>query len=384
MRNAVFFLLCILIAGCGPVTVNTPAVASNRKMAFSLDEKGQFTYLPESKNRAIYLTDIYGNFLTQLTGFENVTGWCDFSPSNDMILYIEKVVSEDGEDVYQLNLYNLKTEKRSTKFKSSRFVWFPQWSPNGKYISFAPEGKGEIIVLDWRLEGWESVTQRIKTNSVFYRWLPDATGFLTVDRLDEIDSIEGDTLNYFVIRKKYLDTSKETEDLIRGYSRACWPDISTDSSRIVFNAVEFSGPSSFLVDEIKGKENVYLYDSKTKQVTPLTQGGISAFYTVISPDGGKVAFIDYNEEILSGGTVWVCQISDGNPSLRRVWKKKNAVYPFWAEADILGFVTLDPYEKIGKGFDDIRFYNLGNSNLISLQDRLKELFKTGSPDTGSK
>ena len=42
---------------------------------------------------------------------------------------------------------------------------------------------------------------------------------------------------------------------------------------------------------------------------------------------------------------------------------------------MVGFVHLDPDPKIGKGFDGIYIYNIGNSNLISLKDRIQMLFK---------
>jgi dipeptidyl aminopeptidase/acylaminoacyl peptidase len=370
-------LLALLFSGCGPVTVNPPSVAANRKMAFSLDSKGRYTFLPEARNRAIFLSDIFGNFLTQINEMDTICGWCDFSSSNNMLLYVKKTKGENGEDLFNLMVYNLKTEEMKIECKAKRYIWFPRWSPNGKYIAFCVEGKGEAAVLDWRKN---EVVYRIKTNSVFYRWLPDGSGLLTVDILDEVDSIEGDALQYFVIRKKYFDPDEETEDLIRGYSRTCWPDISGDGNKVVFNATEFKGPSSCLVDEIKEREHVYLYDYTKKSVTRLTKGGISAFYTVISPDGARVAFIDYDIDIdkdrLNGGNVWICDVTREKRTLKRIWGKKKALYPFWCENKILGFVGLDPKQKkVGKGFDNIYIYDLENGNLRSLKEHIQGLFK---------
>lgn len=365
--------LLVLLIGCGPVIVNTPSVSINRKMAFALDKNGQFTFLPESSANAIYLSDIFGNFLTRIQERTKIRGWCDFSPSNDMILFVERGTSDEGEERFIIKVYNLKTEKEEPEFISTKFIWSPKWAYNGKYISFVAEGRNEITVINWRDN---EVVYRIKTNSIFYRWLPDCSGFLTVDILAEVDSIDGGTLQYFVIRKKYLEKEKETEDLIWGYSRSCWPDISMDGKKIVFNAVEFSGPMSFMLDKIDQKENVYLYDCESRKVTLLTKGGISAFYTVISPDSAKVAFVDYDDDILSGGDIWVCRLIEDDYKLERLWSRGKATYPFWCENNILGFIKIDSKEKTGKGFDDILIYNLGNSNLTSLKKRIKALYKS--------
>jgi len=361
-----------LVAACGPVSVNPPAVAANRKIAFALDDKGKYTLLPESRTRGIFLSDIYGNFLTRIGDFTNACGWCDFSPSNNMLLYVTKTTSEKGTEQYPLIAYNLKTQEETPEVVSTRYVWFPRWSPNGKYISFCGEGRNEITVDNWRTN---RIVYRIKSNSVFYRWLPDGSGLLTVDILDEIDSVEGDTMQYFVIRKKFFDKEKDAEDLARGYSRCCWPDISSDGTKIVFNAVEFSGPASMLADTFDQREQVYLYEYSKKKITRLTRRGISAFYTVISPDGSKVAFIDYEEDILQGGDLWICDLTRESYPLKKVWGKGRAVYPFWCDDNLLGFVRFDPDEKIGSGFDDIYIYNLTNSNIIPLKERIQGLFK---------
>lgn len=362
----------VLAAGCGPVTVNPPAVAVNRKTAFALDENGKYTFLPESRARGIFLSDIYGNFLAPVTGFRHICGWCDFSPADNMLLYVKKETAKSGAEQYVLAAYDLKTEEETPEFISTRYIWFPRWSPNGKYIAFCGEGRNEVTVINWRKN---EVVYRVKTNSVFYRWLPDASGLLTVDLLDEIDSIEGGTMHYFIIRKKFFEKGKDTEDLIRGYSRNCWPDISSDGNRIVFNAVEFSGPTSMIVDAFDQKEHVYLYEYAEKKVRRITGKGISAFYAVISPDGSKVAFVDCENDILSGGDLWVADLTRELYSLRKIWDRERAVYPFWCGDNVVGFVHLDPDTKIGKGFDGIYIYNIGNSNLISLKDRIQMLFK---------
>ena len=374
-KYLLLLILAVLAAGCGPLTVNTPSFAANRKMAFVLDNKGRFTFLPEAKTNAVYLSDMYGNFLTAVTPMDRICGWCDFSPSNDMILFVERVVSDKpenaGEEIFNIIVYNLKTESEKLVFQSSSYVWFPRWSPNGKYFAFCAEGSDEIKVVNWRT--FEII--RVKSNSVFYRWLPDATGLLTVDILDEIDTIEGDTLQYFVIRRVYFDAKEEAEDLIRGYSRACWPDLSSDGNKIAFNAVEFSGPSSFLVDKIDARENVYMYDYKSKEVSRLTKGGMSAFYAVISPDGAKVAFVDCEEDFLGGGDVWICSLQESKPKLKRIWSGDRALYPMWIENDILGFISLDKKDEKGQGFDDIRIYNLANASLTSLKKQIQDRFK---------
>ncbi|MFH1707864.1 MAG: hypothetical protein ABIF71_08095 [Planctomycetota bacterium] len=369
-------LAALLGAACGPVTVNRPSVSSNRKLAFALDHKGRYTFLPESLDRGIYLTDIFGNFLTPLAGMDRLCGWCEFAPSNDMILFVEKEIRDDGEDRYLLKVFNLKTEEEEVEFISTRFIWFPSWSPNGKYIAFCGEGRNEITVVNWRDN---QVAYRVPTNAVFYRWLPDATGFLTMEVLDEIDAMEGGTLQYFVIRRVDFEKNEPPEDLVRGYSRACWPDLSDDGTKIVFNAVEFSGPSSFLIDKIEGRENVYLYDCATRAVTRLTKSGINAFYAVLSPDASTVAFIDYDQDPLNGGDVWTCDLNDPTRRLRKVWGKGDAVYPFWVENGILGYIVMDKSDKIRKGFDNIIIHNLANDSQVPLRKRIEELFKPAGP-----
>ncbi|MGD8362558.1 MAG: S9 family peptidase [Gemmatimonadota bacterium] len=127
----------------------------------------------------------------------------------------------------------------------------PQWSPDGKYLSFmatrGDSAKAQVWVLDRRMgEGQELTKEKWGING--YEWSPDGTRILLAIRDPDP-----------------LDTLPEHEKPKR--------------------------TPPWEIDRLQFKQDLYVFDMATRKTTQITSGDYDAGSAVWSPDGRKVAFV---------------------------------------------------------------------------------------------
>lgn len=137
----------------------------------------------------------------------------------------------------------------------------PQWSPDGKYISFvaARQGSTSQIYLLNRLGGEASVLTDLKGELSDYSWSPDSKRLSLLMRDPE-------------------DTSKEAKN-------KPW----------VIDRYHFKQDvSGYLWD--KRKTHIYLFDIREKKLDTLTTGKYDESDVNWSPDGSRIAFVSNRSE----------------------------------------------------------------------------------------
>jgi len=156
----------------------------------------------------------------------------------------------------------------------------PEWSPDGKYLSFmatrGDSARSQVWVLDRRMgEGQELTKEKWGING--YRWSPDGSKILlTIRDPDPIDTLPE--------HKKPKSTPP-------------W-----EIDRLQFKRDR--------VGYITGNRHAHLYvfDVATKKTTQITSGDFDAGSAVWSPDGTKVAFVANRTENPDGNSnsdIWV-------------------------------------------------------------------------------
>ena len=181
----------------------------------------------------------------------------------------------------------------------------PQWSPDGRYISFlsargpgsgddAPRPQIHLMRTDGG-EAWKLTD--VKEGVTSYAWAPDSrrVAFVTTDprsaaqeadirKRDDERVFEGD-FRYSHIWTIHVDT-KEAARLTEGTS---WtvrgtPSWSPDGKRIVFAA----GVTTMLRDY---RADIFVADTATKQIEKITTNPASDSQPEWSPDGSFIAFV---------------------------------------------------------------------------------------------
>ena len=100
-----------------------------------------FSSKRQNKNYDIYMMDINGNNLQQLTDHLAHETYPTFSPDGQQMAY---VFSPDGnDDIYVMNL-KTKVSRQLTNHPGHDHS--PAWSPDGRWIAFASERAGTLDI----------------------------------------------------------------------------------------------------------------------------------------------------------------------------------------------------------------------------------------------
>lgn len=225
-------------------------------------------------NREIFVMNVDGSSLTQLTFGEADNGDPVFSPDNSKILFGSLAdgdwelytMDPDGSNIVQLTHNN-------------NIDWAGKWSPDGSKIVFVSDrdGNQEIYVMD--ADGSNQI--RLTNNAVidaFPNWSPDGQTII----FESVVSEGG--RDFFLVNAdgSNLRRLMENSDFDRNAS------FSPDGLRIVFTSNRMSD------------DEIFVMDSDGSNVIRLTNSPGQDFAPKWSPDGKRITFVserDGNREI---------------------------------------------------------------------------------------
>lgn len=189
------------------------------------------------------------------------TGDAQISPDGKWVVYTltstDSAKDKRNTDIWMISWDGLETVQltNSTESESN-----PQWSPNGKYISFtaARGGNTQVHILN-RLGGEAIKLTDIKGDLNDYKWSPDGKKILLTIRDYE------DTAGKKGIKPYVIDRYKFKQD-VSGYQYS------------------------------KRKTHLYLFDVISKKIDTLTSGNFNEGSAQWSPDGSAIAFVSNRTE----------------------------------------------------------------------------------------
>lgn len=202
----------------------------------------------------IAVMNIDGSELTRITPSQFDARLPDWSPDGKRITFVS--LSKDTSEIWTINVDG--TEAKQVTQSANRSLW-PKWSSNGKYIAFTMRtGLGrfnsELYLMDENGKNIRKLTQYPLGGIENYEWSPDGSAIaFGADRLDEID--QGKDLGEYG-QYLYIMNADGTglRQIDMGGSANLYPTWSPDSKYILVD-VEYLNPAN------KPKSGFYLVES---------------------------------------------------------------------------------------------------------------------------
>lgn len=247
-----------------------PSVSSDsKKLSFISDRDG---------NREIYVADLEwldGYTQWRASNLENITNtdqheWTPvFSPVENKIAFSAYFPENDNYDIFLMN--GDGTEKQNIT-NTSAYEKYPQFSPDGSFIILQGwnKGKMEIFFINLLERNMINITKNHVSNDILPHgnaFSPDGQSYVfTSDR-------DGDR-NIYLSRINGTDIERLTIDKSNDYE----PTFSPDGQSIIFTS------------ERMGNKDIYLINLKTKEIKNLTQDTGDDWNARFYPDGRKIVF----------------------------------------------------------------------------------------------
>jgi dipeptidyl aminopeptidase/acylaminoacyl peptidase len=208
----------------------------------------------------------------------------------------------------------------------------PDWSPDGKYLSFTAargdSAQTQVWVLDRRMGEGQELTKE-KWGISGYDWSPDGSKLLlTIRDPDPIDTLPAH------------EKPKAT------------PPWEIDRLQFKRDRVGYLTGNQFT--------HLYVFDLATKKTTRITSGDFDAGSPAWSPDGTKVAFAANRTENPDGNSntdIWVVdatKTSDGSDLIQITTNPGSDSNPVWSpDGEWIAYTTLDEPELIWYEVNDL-------------------------------
>lgn len=234
-------------------------------------EKGGYLYAFDVKTRTtrkinITIADDQNYSRSAMVDASNRITNADLSPNGERV-----VLSARGD------IFTLPSEKGITynlTATSDAHERVATWSPDGKWIAYLSDKTGEYEIYIQPQDGSSPATQVTSgiNNYIFgIEWSPDSKKILFSDRLGRLQYVDIETKALTLVTKgKY--------GLINSYS---W---SPDSKWIAFSTTD---ANRFSV--------VYIYNTDSKTINPITNNWFSSYSPVFSNDGKYLLYVSDRE-----------------------------------------------------------------------------------------
>lgn len=270
-KIAVFFLIIIsltIVAGCRSAPIGAmPTPDRPPRIAFMSDREGSFE---------IFIMDVDGGNLTNLTNNEAQDGVPVWSPGGGLFAFISTRDSEEDVFIYRMdeNGSNQEMFNPQVKSASARYIW----SPDGQWLAYegGEQTAVDVYIMDASGEQVKNLTESDSTD-LLGPWSPDGEQILFTS------SREGN-LAIFAVHIESGEISRLTDPAYNSGT----PKWSPDGEKIAF------------MSDKDGAVEIYSVASDGQDLVRLTESEQFDGYPNWSPDGSKIAFIstrDGNPEI---------------------------------------------------------------------------------------
>lgn len=265
------------------VPVLLPPPSGGDRLAFSSDRDGDFE---------IYLIDIDGSNLRQLTDNGGSDFDADWSPDGRQIVFARRETLESDSEIVIMNADGSDPRQiTDNDFDDTD----PAWSPDGEWIAFSSNRDGDADIYLMRVDGSDlrQLTENSDRDDLTPRWSPDGSRIGYHARLGN----NRETSEIYIMDAgggaPYQLTSNDRRDE--------WLDWAPDGQRVAFS----SG-----MDLPENQRAVIVFDLLTSTSVRVTVDGIHDDDPTWSPDGGRIAF----DSDRDGGTwfdLYVLDIASG-------------------------------------------------------------------------
>jgi tricorn protease len=236
---------------------------------------------------------------------KRITG-ADLSPNGERIVFsargdIFTVPSEKG------ITYNLTSSSDAQDREAT-------WSPDGKWIAYLSDKTGEYeiyIQSQDRSEPAKQITSGINNYIFGIQWSPDSKKIAFNDRLGRLQYVDIDTKNVTLVKKSDFGP-------IYSYN---W---SPDSKWITFST-----------NDVNRFSVIYVYNTETKEIKPVSSNWFSSYSPVFSNDGKYLLYVSDREfNPIYSYTEWNHAYVDMS-NIYMVMLSKDTPSPFAPENDIV-------------------------------------------------
>lgn len=238
-----------------------PMPASGARLAFASNRDGDYE---------IYLVDLDGEGLTQLTDNETYDFDPAWSPDGNQIVYASTVGGDAEIRVMDADGGGARALTENTARDAD-----PAWSPDGSRIAFASDREGDfdIYVMDPDGGNVTRLTADEGVDELDPAWSPDGSQIAYYTRRDE----DAETTELHVIPAAGGETRRLTENDTVDQ----WPDWSPNEGNLAYTSDE---------GLTRGRRAIFVLDLATLQTHRATDGTARDDDPAWSPGGDAIAF----------------------------------------------------------------------------------------------
>lgn len=338
MQNRYFIsvicVLTLLTAGCIP-------------KKFSANKNGEILIY---ESNTIYITDAKCSFLKTIPvkELENID-FAEWSPDAKKIVCVGRIpqqrpvtskplVDKDGNKIGEIQtpegpeesgifIIDMIDNKIETLLIHKDITWFPQWSPDMKYISWVElddieKDKSNLVIWDLKTNAGEI----IEDTGCIHKWSSDGRSILFSLITSNERQSDREAMSKIAVR----DTKRgETTCFVRVPAFLLCLEWGIDDKQIFFTSPALNLPMPLLPSEtadINYKYRLYCLSEAGTAVKEIGNGKPVLFFT-LSPAKTKVLYIERTSKEEVKGMVWVADIDGKNPV--KIGENDKDFIPFW-------------------------------------------------------